>query len=560
MKVDRRRALGLFGSGAILPVAAARAQGPGNASFRHGVASGDPSRDGAVLWTRVTPGDPDHAGALPVRWFVAATPEGKPIEHGSAEARPARDFTVKVQPRRLKAGRDYVYWFELADGTRSPVGRFRTLPAGETADLVLAVASCQLFPGGFFNAWDSVARLERLDAVIHLGDYIYEYGAEGYGAAIGSKIGRSVEPPHEIVTLADYRMRHAQYKSDPALQAAHARAAFICVWDDHETANDAWLHGAENHQPEREGQWADRKAAAMQAYFEWMPIRDPAPGAPWDAINRSFTFGDLATLAMVETRLLARSEQAGFKGATPAAEDIAAVLAERNRPDRELLGEPQRAWLERELTASVAAGVPWQLIGNQVVMARVNGPDLAALLGAERAAGAIGGLDAATRAQVEAAQAGYRAGLPFNLDAWDGYPAARERLYDSFRRAGSQPLILSGDSHAFWANALADQQGEPVAVEFGTSGISSPSVGDAIPQLPLGDFLTRSSPEVAFCDQRAKGYTLLRLTREAAVADYVAMSTIFARDYEARLLARFEVAAAAQPRVLKRASANAEGG
>lgn len=551
MRLDRRSALGLIGSGAVLPAAAARAGGPVGAAFRHGVASGDPTRAGAILWTRVTPADPAHAALITIAWHVAARADGTPVESGSAEARPARDFTVKVEPRTLKAGQEHWFWFELADGTRSPIGRFRTLPEGGTDAVVLAVASCQLYHGGFFNAWDSIAKRERLDAVIHLGDYIYEYGAEGYGAEIGGRIGRLPAPAHEIVTLADYRNRHAQYKSDPLLQAAHARAAFICVWDDHESANDAWLHGAQNHQPESEGSWADRKAAAMQAYFEWMPIRDPKPGAPWDAINRSFTFGDLATLVMVETRLLARAEQAGFKSDTPAAEAVAAVLAERNRPDRELLGEPQRGWIEQELAASVGAGVPWQLIGNQVVMARVNGPDLAKSFGAEQAAATIAALEPALRAQVEAAQAGYRAGLPFNLDAWDGYPAARERLYAGFRRAGSQPLVLSGDSHAFWANNLADAQGRQVAVEFGTSAISSPSIGDALPRVPLGDLLVKSSPEVHFCDQRAKGYILLTLTPDKAAADYVAMSTIHAPDYEEAHLARFEVDAAAQSRTLR---------
>jgi len=550
VRLDRRSALGLIGSGAVLPATLARAETVTDAAFRHGVASGDPTRSGAILWTRVTPGDAAHGAPIAMNWHVVTSEDGAPVESGSAQARPGRDFTVKVEPRGLEAGRDYWFWFELADGTRSPMGRFLTLPEGTAEDLVLAVASCQLHSGGLFNAWDSVAKLERLDAVIHLGDYIYEYGEEGYGAEIGRKLGRTPLPAHEIVTLADYRIRHAQYKSDPMLQAAHARAAFICVWDDHESANDAWLHGAQNHQSEKEGDWAARKAAAMQAYFEWMPIRDPKPDAPWDAINRSFAFGDLATLLMVETRLLARSEQAGFKGETPSADKIAAVLAERDRPERELLGEPQRGWIEQELAASVRAGAPWQIIGNQIVMARVNGPDLAKLFGEEKAAALVAGLDPGLRAQIEAAQVGYRAGLPFNLDAWDGYPAARERLYAGFRRAGSQPLVVSGDSHAFWANNLADGQGRQVAIEFGTSAISSPSIGDAMPQLPVGDLLVGSSPEVHFCDQRAKGYILLTLTHEKAVADYVAMSTIHGSDYEVERLARFEVAASKPARSL----------
>jgi alkaline phosphatase D len=544
VKLNRRSALGLIGSGAILPNVGMAAT-PVAASFAHGVASGDPTPRGAILWTRVTPADPTQSEAIGLRWHVADSANGRPVESGTAQARPARDFTVKVEPRRLKAGRDYHYWFELADGGKSPVGRFRTLPDGAAADAVLAVVSCQLYPGGFFTAYDSIAALERIDAVVHLGDYIYEYGADGYGAEIGRKLGRVPEPAHEIVTLADYRTRHAQYKRDPSLQAAHARAAFICVWDDHETANDSWIGGAENHQPATEGDWAKRKAVAMQAYFEWMPIRDPQGDDGWAAINRRFDFGDLATLLMVETRLLARSEQAGFKGETPSRSEVESVLAQRNRPDREMLGEPQQAWLERELTASVKAGTPWQILGNQVVMARVNGPDLARLFGADKAAQIVAALEPQVRAQVEMAQAGYRAGLPFNLDAWDGYPAARERLYESIRRSGARPLVLAGDSHAFWANQLADKDGNPVGVEFGTSSISSPSIGDTLPQVPLGSLLRQASPEVLFCDQGAKGYILLTLTPDRAVGDYIAMSTIYEAKGTARSLARFAVQAGA---------------
>ncbi|MPT47952.1 MAG: alkaline phosphatase [Sphingobium sp.] len=550
MQLDRRAALGLIGSGAVVPAVGAQAATPASASFRHGIASGDPTPRGAILWTRVTPSDAAFASPINVRWHVALSADGKPVESGTAEARPARDFTVKVEPTQLKAGQEYHYWFELADGTRSPTGRFRTLPVGETSkDLVLAVVTCQLLPGGFFNAYDSIAKRDRLDAVIHLGDYIYEYGPDGYGAEIGKKIGRTVTPPHEIVTLADYRERHACYKLDPMLQAAHARAAFICVWDDHETANDAWLHGAENHQSETEGDWGKRKAAAMQAYFEWLPIRDPKPGQPWEGINRSFDFGSIASLLMVETRLLARSLQAGFKGAVPSADEVRDVLAETNRPDRELLGKPQQDWLETQLSTSVKAGTPWQIIGNQVVMARVNGPDMAKLFGEQQAKAMLDTLSPELRPQIEAAQMGYRAGLPFNLDAWDGYPAARERLYASFRKAGAKPLVLAGDSHAFWANNLNDAENRPVAVEFGTSSISSPSIGDMLPQVPLGDLLEKSSSEVVLCDQRAKGYIVLTLTPHQAVADYIAMSTIYSPDYNEKPLARFVLKAGETPRL-----------
>ncbi|WP_423779602.1 alkaline phosphatase D family protein [Brevundimonas nasdae] len=265
-------------------------------------------------------------------------------------------------------------------------------------------------------------------------------------------MNRVPQPAHEIVSLADYRTRHAQYRTDPDLQAAHARAPFICVWDDHEVANDVWMVGAENHQPETEGDFATRKAAALRAYYEWMPIREPKAGELNAAINRSFDFGDLATLAMVETRLLARGEQVTFADMPKAAEggpDIAAFEALRQAPDRDLLGERQRQWIGETLSRSKAAGRPWQILGNQVVMAKVKGPDISRMMPPEQLQQMVASLPEDVRPQVAAAIQLFKLGLPFNLDSWDGYPAGRERLYETFAAAGVAPIVLSGDSHAF---------------------------------------------------------------------------------------------------------------
>jgi alkaline phosphatase D len=537
MNFNRRAVLGLLGGGGAvmtLPSAADSQPTLSAGGFAHGVASGDPARDGAILWTRVTAPDGVIAD-LAVEWHVAAGSGARPLKSGQATARVAADHTVKVDVGGLKPGQDYLYWFTLADGTRSPEGRFRTLPVGRTDRLVLALASCQLYPGGFFNAYRDMAKLERLDAVVHLGDYIYEYGPDGYGSDIGKRIGRLPLPAKEIVTLSDYRQRHAQTKADPDMQAAHARAAFICVWDDHESANDGWLGGAEEHDPATEGDWQVRKAAAMQAYFEWMPIRDPKPGRPWEAINRSFEFGNLATLAMLETRLLARSQQVAPKGATPGPEQFAAMLAERAQPARELLGPVQQEWLGGVLRASVRAGKPWQLLGSQVVMARVAGADLEKELGAERFAAQLARIPEAYRGRVRDSIAGYRAGLPFNFDSWDGYPPARERLYDLFRTSGARPIVLSGDSHAAWANDLYDGSGRLVGAEFGTTAITSPSYGALLPG--LGAILAKVNPEVAFCDQDNKGYTLLTLTPDRARADFITVSTITQRSFTTKKVA-----------------------
>jgi len=389
--------------------------------------------------------------------------------------------------------------------------------------------------------------LDRLDAVVHLGDYIYEYGAapNDYGMNTGAPLGRSPLPPHEIVSLADYRTRHAQYKTDPDLQAAHARAAFICVWDDHEVANDTWMRGAENHQPATEGDFAARKAAALRAYFEWMPIREARAGTMKEAINRSFHFGDLASLHMVETRLLARVEQMEFADIPKTADgrpDLDAFEAQRQDPSRDLLGEPQRRWLGEAMRQSKAAGRPWQILGNQVIMARVKGPNIEQMVPPAQLAQMVSGLPDDVRPQVETAIQLFRLGLPFNLDSWDGYPAGRERLYETLKQAGVEPIVLAGDSHAFWVNELYDNGGERRAVEFGTSAISSPSPGDHVGGLPLGLALQAANPEVKFCDQSAKGFVLLTLERDQAVGELRTVSTILAKPYENRTLKRYRLA------------------
>lgn len=538
VKLDRRGVLGLLGAtGAVaVPGCATTVDDGAPARFVHGVASGDPAADGAVIWTRLTPSG-QAAGDIPLRWQVSSAQGGRPVRSGSATARSAADHTVKVEVDRLQPGREYWYRFVGPGDTVSPEGRFRTLPVGAAERVVFAVASCQLYPGGYYNAYAHMAQAERLDAVLMLGDYIYEYGAQGYGTDIGRQLGRLPDPPRETVTLADYRLRHAQVKADPDIQAAHARAPFICVWDDHEVTNDGWIGGAENHQPETEGDWQARKAAAMQAYFEWMPIRDPAPGRPREAIYRAFEFGNLATLAMLETRLLVRDEQAAPKGHTPEAERIAGVLATRAQPGRELLGAEQSRWLEGVLTRSAQAGKPWQVLGNQTIMARVAGPDLAAALGREGYAALLARVPEQFRSRLVQGQAAYRAGVPFNLDGWDGYPHARERLYQLFARAGSRPLVTSGDSHASWANNLHDSDGTLRALEAGCTAITSPSYGSILPG--LGRVLAAGNRDVAYCNQDAKGYTLLTLTPREARADYIAVSTVLEREFTARTDASF---------------------
>jgi alkaline phosphatase D len=582
MSIDRRQALGLITLSAAPSLSLAAE--PSAVAFIHGVASGDPLSDRVILWTRV-----EAKGRVQVAWEIAETKDFKAVvAKGAVSTGPERDHTVKVDATGLRAGRDYWYRFKAGQAV-SPVGRARTLPVGALDKAVLAFVSCSLYPAGYFNAYDHIARLERVDAVVCLGDYIYEYGAApgDYGMEIGARLGRAPEPAHEILSLADYRARHSLYKRDTDLQAAHARAAWICVWDDHEVADDSWVGGAHNHQPKTEGSWLGREAAALQAYYEWMPIREPQPGRAFEAINRSFDFGDLASLVMVETRLVSRSFQleystpgdiplAVYSSADPATrtkvtdpvlaaqamqaaakgqplpagmvigpdpERLNALIAD---PERQMMGARQELWLGETLAASAKAGRPWQVLGNQVVMARMRGPNVFKAFGPTAVDKLLASLSDSIRPTVANLASLFSFDLPYDLDGWDGYPAARERTYQAIKAAEGNVLVVSGDSHAFWANELSDASGALVAVEFGASGITSPSNGDAVPAVDLGKLFVDQNPEVKFCDQRAKGYVLLTLTREAANAELVAVEQLV-RPYTAKTLARFRVRPAPGP-------------
>lgn len=542
MRIDRRRALALLGLGAASPaVAQSLARYVGAVRFDHGVASGDPLADRVILWTRITPADP-KAGEIAYSWRL------NPVDRRAGGAKsgqgvtgPDRDWTVKVDASGLDAGRNYTFEFE-ANGVTSPTGRTATLPDRPAKEVVLAVASCSLYPNGYFNAYGAIAKLPRVDAVLHLGDYIYEYGGAGtYGMTSPVAAERPHDPAHEIVSLADYRRRHAQYKSDPQLQAAHARAPWIVVWDDHETANDSFMQGAQNHQPESEGDWNARKARAIKAYYEWMPIREPADGGP--AINRAFQFGDLVSLFMLETRLTARDQQLNYQRDLPDMADEAKVAAFRAKladPARKMMGPAQEAWLAKGLADSVKAGTVWQVIGNEVVMASTGAASVRKTYGEARVAEILA-VDPGSKSRLDQMERLAELQLPYSLDMWDGYPADRERLYQAIKASGAHAIVLAGDSHAFWANELHDATKTRVAVEFGTTSITSPGAGDAIKSFSIGDLYARSSADVVFSDHDAKGFLLLTLGREEAKAELMAVSTIHAQVYETRPVKTFRL-------------------
>lgn len=501
--------------------------------FRHGVASGDPDATSVVLWTRVTVPTP-----LEVDWELASDPSfARVVRQGRVTAGPERDFTIKVLAEGLEPGGRYFYRFRAA-GAMSPIGQTRTLPVGRVERLGIALASCSNFAFGYFNAYDAIARDAAIDFVLHTGDYIYEYGSDGWGGDISRRIGRVHEPANEIVSLFDYRTRHAQYKTDAGSQAMHAAKPLLACWDDHESANNPWTDGAQNHQPDKEGDWVDRRAASIQAYFEWMPVREPGPGRTRMQFWRTWVFGDLATLSTLETRHTARARQIDYD---PYRKTINSHAAARDM-ERDTFGAVGRTMLARELeadltaawTQSKLANQPWRLIGNPMPIARTRVPDVVGLGLIPDPASQAKPLSAA----VDMAWKG-KWNMPFYPDTWDGYEWARQRLYSQARDAGVGDLVfLTGDSHSFWANRLADAEGRPIGLELGTSGITSPgdfveSGFDPVTAAKLDAAFAEHNPEVVWTDNLHQGYVRLILTREEGRASFIAMSNILSQRYTA---------------------------
>lgn len=508
--LDRRTLLrgGALGAGFLgMPLSAAMSE----MGFTHGVASGEPRQDRVLLWTRFV-GDSETS----LEWQVSDTLDfGRIVSGGTATARDENDFCCKAFAEGLEPGKWYYYRFVAPGGAMSDIGRTKTLPEGPVERFRMAVFSCSNIGAGWFNAYAHAAAANEFDCAVHLGDYLYEVGGAEFAARGNAIPGRIPEGP-ELVQLADYRQRYAQYRRDPDLRRLHQLYPMIAGWDDHESANNSYVDGAENHQPETEGPWSARKAAAMRVYREWMPVSEE----PWTA----YEIGDLATLFRLETRLTARTEQFSLmdllrdSGGSP--ERYRAALAtfrdEKWRdPTRQILGRQQETWLAEGFRRSRRGGKVWQVLAQQVIMGRqMYSPTM---------------LDAIpdtvseqVRRRVTAGALATQEGIPVSMDAWDGYPTARARIFEAALGADSNLISLAGDSHNAWSFEL-DHEGTPVGVEFAGHSVTSSGADGYLSSVPADRFArdaVAASPQLKWMDASQRGYMAVELTPGRATSEY----------------------------------------
>ena len=437
--------------------------------FYHGVASGDPTPNAVIIWTRVTP---DAPGSVSGTWRVALdTNFTSIVQSGTFTADSTADYCVKIDVTGLQPNTWYFYEF-TALGRNSLTGRTKTAPVSGINQLRFAFVSCSNYPTGYFNAYDRIRERNDIEAVLHLGDYIYEYGSSG--------VRNDQLPNYEIIRLADYRQRYSSYRLDPALRKLHQQFPFITVWDDHETANNSYSNGAQNHTPSNEGPWASRKAAGQQANDEWLPKRLIEPANP-NKIWRKISYGNLADIFMLDTRLYDRSLQGG----------------NANDSTRRIIGNEQMQWLKTELVNSTAK---WKILGQQVMMGNLT-----------------------------------PFGITVNNDQWDGYLPERKKLYDIVLNNNIKNIItLTGDIHTAWAMDLpyntstynANTGAGSVGVEFVCTSITSSS--SPIPLDPIYPLVSTLLPHIKYVDLFKKGYGILDLKDTIAQGNFYSVPTITA--------------------------------
>lgn len=518
----QRRSLLLAATLAAAP-RAAWAQSLSSGAFTHGIASGDPLPDGFIIWTRFT--------GERLAWEVAEDEAfARVVQRGEVRASFANDFCVKADVRGLQPGRPYFYRFLSASGP-SLTGRSLTAPASGGERLKVALFSCANFPFGYFHAYGHAAARDDIDLVLHAGDYIYEIQRGSYPSAADTVPGRIIDPVRETVSLSDYYQRYATYHTDQNLLELRRLKPMSAVWDDHELVNDTWRNGARDHQTPTEGLFTDRMAAASKAYFDWMPLR--RPNAASVQLYRSLDWGDLARIVLLDTRLIGRDLQLDYRTTlapqlAQGGADAAALAAEfrqsvLDNPNRTMLGGAQEQWFAQTLAESKRRGQTWQVITQQVVMgAQIAPAGMTRLLPENVSPG--------SRTWFAAGEQMSALGLPWNLDSWNGYPAARARFLAACEQHANNAVVLGGDSHNCWVNNLAAAGGNRLAaLEFAGGSVTSPGFERSLTNAAPGEreALMRSSNEhMAFCDLTSRGYATLSFTREACAAEWLAFDDI----------------------------------
>ena len=498
-------------AGLILPGGAAMAQALlGLTGFTHSVASGEPAADSVLLWTRYVSAT---GGPAKVRVEISESRDfAKIVGGGQMVTGPWRDHTVKITVDGLVPAKWHWYRFIAPDGSVSPIGRTKTLPVGKAARFNIAIFSCANMGFGEFNAYGHAAARDDIDLVLHMGDYFYEYGRGGYDA--GAKFAQRIFPAGEILNLADYRLRYASYRSDPQLQALHAAYPMIPNTDDHEGANDSWEGGAQNHQAD-EGDWTNRKNAAMQVWREWLPVGEQ----PW----KTYEIGELATYYRTDTRMIARSKPYEAGSFMRAADPAKAFAEFHDGPWRDpamtMLGTEQESWLSHGFAREKAV---WSVLGVGTNMGYNFMPESAlATISPDS--------PQRNRDYVQTGVTAAKAGLPYNFDNWGGYPAARSRLLSAAQRHGRDLVVVTGDSHNGWAYDLPEG-GRPAGVEFGGHSVTSPGFEQSTkgmnPRVVAGALVNKANPELRWVDTSNRGYMHLSLTPQAATNEWVFVDTV----------------------------------
>lgn len=504
-------------------------------NFNQGVASFDPSSSSVILWTRYASANTE------IVWEVSTASNFSSIlRSGKITTEASRDNTIAIEVTELNENLKLYYRFgNVTENSISVVGETITLPK-EANSVKLAVCSCSNYQAGLFNAYDAMANSDA-DIIIHLGDYFYEYGAGGYGTTTENiSLNRQHEPATEIISLEDYRTRYKQYRSDTNLQLAHQKKPFICVWDDHEIANDTYKNGAENHDETTEGSFEDRKQHALQSYSEYLPFSRQDKNNN-SLIYRTINIGNLVNMIMLDTRLVGRDEQLNIANYyTATGLDSEAFQTDLNDASRSILGATQKDWLLNELAGNTNQ---WQVLGQQVLMGQMHIP--IAMLTAFGSANFAEILTELVTIKVRMQnndptltndeKMRVLATVPYNLDAWDGYPTDREQIYQALN--GKKIITLAGDTHNAWNNILYASDGTEVGIELATSSISSPGFETYLGTTDaafIGGFeqaLTTLIDGLSYFDASKRGYMMATFTKAAVTSEWIFVDTILSSSY-----------------------------